>query len=86
MEAEERPSDLFLANLCILPEFQDQGWGTHILRDLLRQAQEAGVPLMLQVLLVNQRADRLYERLGLRVIQETPTHYRMSTHSGEERS
>ncbi len=84
LEVEERPAELlFLANLRILPRFQGQGWGTRILCDLLRQAQEAGVPLTLQVLRVNQGARRLYERLGLRVIQESPTHYRMSTQSGE---
>jgi ribosomal protein S18 acetylase RimI-like enzyme len=83
LEVEERPSDLFLANLRIVPRFQGQGWGTRILRDLLRQAQETSVPLTLQVLKVNQGARRLYERLGLRVVQETPTHYRMSTYAGE---
>jgi ribosomal protein S18 acetylase RimI-like enzyme len=83
LEVVGRPAELFLANLRILPRFQGQGWGTRILRDLLRQAQDAGVPMTLQVLRVNQGARRLYERLGLRVIEETPTHYRMSTHSGQ---
>jgi ribosomal protein S18 acetylase RimI-like enzyme len=79
LEVEERPLELFLANLRIAPQFQGQGWGTRILRDLLQQARNAGAPLTLQVLTVNAGARRLYERLGLRVIQETPTHYQMST-------
>lgn len=83
LEVEERPSELFLANLRILPEFQGQGWGTRIVRDLLLQARDAGVLVTLQVLTVNHSARRLYERLGFRVIQETPTHYHMSTHLGE---
>jgi ribosomal protein S18 acetylase RimI-like enzyme len=78
---EKRPSGLFLANLRILPAFQGQGWGTHILRDLLCQAQDAGEPLTLQVLKVNHAARRLYERIGFHVIGETPTHYQMSTQS-----
>ena len=45
LEVEERPSDLFLANLRILPEFQRQGCGTRILRDLLLHAHNAGVPV-----------------------------------------
>ncbi len=50
LEVEERPSDLFLANLRILPEFQRQGCGTRILRDLLLRdlllhAHNAGVPV-----------------------------------------
>jgi ribosomal protein S18 acetylase RimI-like enzyme len=83
LEVEERPSELCLANLRILPRFQGQGWGTRIVRDLLRQAKETGVPLTLQVLRVNDGARRLYERLGLYVIEETPTHYRMSTSPAE---
>ena len=83
LEVEKRPSELYLANLRILPRFQGQGWGTRILGDLLRYAQGVGVPLTLQVLRVNQGARQLYERLGLRVMEETPTHYRMSTSSGQ---
>ncbi len=76
---EERPSELFLAILCLLPAFQGQGWGTRIIRDLLTQAHDAGVPVTLQVLKPNHSARRLYERLGFRVTEATPTHYRMST-------
>jgi ribosomal protein S18 acetylase RimI-like enzyme len=81
LEAEERSTELYLANLRILPEFQGQGWGTCVLGDLLRQAKDLGVPMTLQVFCVNTGARQLYERLGLRVIVETPTHYRMSTTS-----
>src|SRR5262245_2919657 len=45
LEVEERPAEFYLANLRIVPHFQSQGWGTRILRDLRRQAQEVGVPL-----------------------------------------
>lgn len=83
LEIDERPSNLFLANLRILPEFQGQGWGTRILRDLLAQAHGAGLPVTLQVLNVNHAARRLYERLGFRVVQETPTHYYMSAPPGD---
>jgi ribosomal protein S18 acetylase RimI-like enzyme len=79
LEVEEHQSELYLVNLRILPRFQGQGWGTCVLGDLLRQAQERGIPLTLQVLCVNAGARRLYERLGLHVVNETPTHYRMST-------
>src|SRR5262245_56789689 len=81
LEVEERPSELYLANLRILPRFQGEGWGTRVLGDLLRQAQERGISLTLQVLRVNAAARRLYERLGLHVIEESPTHFRMSTTS-----
>lgn len=77
LEVEARPSELFLANLRIVPEFQGHGWGTLVIRDLLLQARDAGVPVTLQVLRVNHAARRLYERLGFQVIQDTPTHYQM---------
>lgn len=83
LEVEERPTDLLVANLRILPEFQGHGWGTRILRDLLLQAQDVGVPVKLQVLKVNHSARRLYERLGFCAIDETPNHYHMSTRPGE---
>jgi ribosomal protein S18 acetylase RimI-like enzyme len=81
LEVAERPSELYLVNLRILPRFQRQGWGTRILGDLVRQAKEAGIPLTLHVLRVRAGARRLYERLGLHVIEETPTHYGMSSAS-----
>lgn len=79
LAVEQRPSELFLANLRILPAFQGQGWGTHIIRDLLARAHDAGVPMTLQVLKPNHSARRLYERLGFHITEVTPTHYRMST-------
>ena len=75
---ERRASELFLANIAIAPGQQGGGLGTAIIRDLLAEATRAGLPLTLQVL-KNNRARRLYERLGLTATGETPTHILMST-------
>ena len=76
---DERPDELFLANIELLPEWQGRGIGTAIVRDLCARAAAAGKPLTLRVLRVNVRAAKLYEREGLRVVREAPEHLYMST-------
>jgi len=73
---EQQPTELFLAELEILPEFQGQGIGTEIVEDLIERAVRQRQPLRLRVLKVN-RACQLYSRLGFSVADETDTHYRM---------
>jgi ribosomal protein S18 acetylase RimI-like enzyme len=67
---------LFLAEMQVLPEHQNRGIGTAILRAQIRRAGELERPLGLQVLREN-RAKALYERHGFAVIGETETHYLM---------
>jgi ribosomal protein S18 acetylase RimI-like enzyme len=72
-----RTTDIFLSNIELLPAFQGQGIGTHLITALIAEAQQKGISITLQVLKVNP-ARRLYERLGFVVNGETPTHYLMS--------
>ena len=74
--ARHAPDEIRLFHIMIAAEFQNQGLGTAVLRELLAVAQVRGVPVRLQVLRVNP-ARRLYDRLGFAVIEETPTHNRM---------
>ena len=67
---------LFLAELQILPEHQNRGIGTLILKAQIQRATELERPLGLQVLREN-RAKGWYERHGFAVIGETETHYLM---------
>lgn len=67
---------LHLVELQILPEWQNQGLGTALLRQQLERARSHGVALRLRVLHEN-RARHLYERHGLAVTGTTPTHYLM---------
>ena len=60
----------------ILPEYQNRGVGSAVIRDVLAQAQAEGLSVGLQVLKVNP-ARRLYERLGFSLVGETATHYLM---------
>lgn len=56
---------LYFVRMEMAPEFQGQGIGYAILSDLLRQAQQRGLPARLGVFAHNP-ARRLYERPGFR--------------------
>jgi len=75
---EWRDEVVFLADIEILSEWRGQGLGAAIVSTLLAEAGHRGLPVALQVLKVNP-ARRLYERLGFRVVEETPTHELMRT-------
>jgi ribosomal protein S18 acetylase RimI-like enzyme len=75
--AEERPDELYLGMLELLPEWQGRGLGTAILGWLRGRAAESGRALGLHVLPVNVRAIALYERCGLRVVAREPARLTM---------
>jgi ribosomal protein S18 acetylase RimI-like enzyme len=61
---EERPGQLFLVRLAVLPEWQGRGIGSEIVQMLVERAHELGSALALDVFKCNPRAARLYESLG----------------------
>ncbi|MCK0165366.1 GNAT family N-acetyltransferase [Marinobacter sp. S6332] len=69
----------WLDEIQICPNYQSQGLGTTLLRDLQAKARSRGVPLRLQVLHANQRAKRLYERMGIHEIKKMESHYLMES-------
>ena len=69
-------SQIYLQRLSLLPAFQNRGLGSALVRELIAEARASGRVLRLQVFLTN-RARRLYERLGFRIIGATDTHYHM---------
>jgi GNAT superfamily N-acetyltransferase len=79
---EERPDELYLGLLELLPAWQNRGLGTDILRWLLALAAGTGRSLTLQVLRANPRAAALYEREGLRVISRDQIRLVMSAEAG----
>ncbi len=67
---------LVINEVLLLPEYQNLGIGSEVMRGLQREAGNLKVPMLLQVLHLN-KARRLYERLGFRVYERTETHFRM---------
>jgi ribosomal protein S18 acetylase RimI-like enzyme len=58
------PDAIYLGRIALLPDAQGRGIGTRLLRGLLAEATTAGLPVELDVLTVNDRAQALYRRLG----------------------
>lgn len=63
-----------IGNICIIPEYQNQGIGTAILQDVIEK--HADKEIRLQYFKQNP-VGRLYERLGFRQCGETEYHYQM---------
>ena len=59
-----------LLDIALLPEFQNRGVGTVLLRRLIDEARGAGKPLRHMVFVLNNDAHRFYERLGFEIIED----------------
>lgn len=59
-----------LLDIALLPEFQNRGAGTLLLRWLIDEARRAGKPLRHMVFVLNNDAHRFYERLGFVIIDD----------------
>jgi GNAT superfamily N-acetyltransferase len=59
-----------LLDIALLPQFQNRGVGTVLLRHLMDEATHAGKALRHMVFVLNNNADRFYERLGFTVIED----------------
>jgi ribosomal protein S18 acetylase RimI-like enzyme len=70
----ERPDEIFLVSIHLLPEFQRRGIGTRLIRSLIDNSYKA---VRLKVLKVNP-ARRLYERLGFSISGDLETHFEMT--------
>ena len=62
---------------CIAPDYQSRGIGSYMTRWLVSEARASGRGIVLSVLKVNERARRLYERLGFVIVNESLHHHRM---------
>jgi ribosomal protein S18 acetylase RimI-like enzyme len=81
LRVDQRVDEVFLASVELAPEVQRRGLGGDIVRSVLKEAAQRGVPVRLHVFHQNP-ARRLYERLGFHSVGETPTHIEMVHESG----
>jgi len=72
----KHPDALELVRLYLLPEAQGRGIGARLVTTLCQRAARNGLAVRLRVMRVNQ-AQRLYRRLGFKVVGETETHFLM---------
>ena len=59
-----------LLDIALLPEFQNRGVGTLLLRRLIERARRERLPLRHMVFVLNNDAHRFYERLGFTAIED----------------
>ena len=74
---EFRTAAVDVHELVLDPDYQGQGIGTKLLNDTIDHARGLELPVRIQVLLENDGATRLYERLGFREYGVTETHRQM---------
>lgn len=59
-----------LLDIALLPEFQNRGAGTYLLKQLIDEATRSGKALRHMVFMLNENASRFYERLGFKTIED----------------
>jgi len=76
LSISRKDDSVFLNEILVHPNHQNQGVGTLVMKRILTQAESDGMPVRLQVLKENP-ALSLYQRLGFRVFNTTDTHFQM---------
>jgi len=59
-----------LLDIALLPQFQNRGVGTALVRRLIAEAARQGKVLRHMVFVLNNNAERFYERLGFKQIED----------------
>ena len=77
LKVDRTGREIFLANIHVHPEHQNQGIGSGVIKSLLVEAERKEIPVSLKVLKVNEAARRLYERFGFSVEEEAEDYYLM---------
>ena len=62
--------EIRLLDIALLPEFQNRGAGTILIRQLIEEAKTTGKRLRHMVFVLNDDATRFYDRLGFVVIDD----------------
>ena len=68
LDVEHRPGEIYLSRIELHPDHQGHGIGTRLISALIDEATQNGQDLVLDVLTVNNRAQALYQRLGMKEV------------------
>ena len=77
----ENGTEIRLLDIALLPEFQNRGVGTLLLRELIDEAKKSQKPLRHMVFMLNSDAHRFYERLGFEMIEDLGAYRHMEFRS-----
>lgn len=73
---KDKDNDTFeIGNICVKPEYQNKGIGTAVLKEILFE--HKGQNIKLQVFKINEKAIKLYKKMGFEKEEETQMHYIM---------
>ena len=73
-----------LLDIAILKEFQNRGVGTYLLRQLMDEATRTNKALRHMVFVLNDNANRFYERLGIKTIEDVGGYLHMEWLPGQD--
>lgn len=68
---------IYIGGFQLLPDFQNMGIGTSVLRELIEEAERLKVPVLLEVQKANLKAKAFYERNGFTVIDQNKDNFKM---------
>ena len=72
-----------LLDIALLPQFQNRGVGTELVRRLIKESAKQGKVLRHMVFVLNNNAERFYERLGFKRIEDFGAYKHMEWSSNE---
>lgn len=76
--------EIRLLDIALLPEFQNCGAGTFLIRQLIEEAKSTGKRLRHMVFVLNNNAQRFYERLGFAVFEDVGAYRHMEWKPAEK--
>lgn len=79
-----KDDEIRLLDIALLPEFQNRSAGTVLLTNLIDEARSTDKRLRHMVFVLNNNADRFYERLGFVVIEDLGGYKHMEWKRSEE--
>ena len=78
LKTQENDESVEIDIIEILPKYQNNGFGSFLLQNIINSSFQKHKLVSLQVLKVNSKAIQLYKHLGFRIISETQTHLLMN--------
>lgn len=78
LDVRENGDIIYIKSILLDHSAQGKGIGTQILSEIIQQSNLSDKRIELQVYKINEKAKKLYERLGFRIIGETELHYQMA--------
>ncbi|MDG5813954.1 GNAT family N-acetyltransferase [Chitinispirillales bacterium ANBcel5] len=68
---------LFINELQIVPQYQNRSIGKQVMKSVIEDSNRLSVPITLEVLKTNNRAEAFYSRLGFKRNGQTESHWLM---------